>query len=210
MITNDHTSPKQTSNKPGTPDLSPASIKWTPLTGGGINFRTHTLVKVNELKMEFHPSLISKLFCGAFIVFGLFLPIYHHAAEDIVASSSGPFTESLMAIGIGGALIWIGLKIWRLVAGKFTFDKDTGRFINIGIDYRVVSLDEVCAIQLMLEQVKSSEDHVGSIRQKTSFTSYELNLVLCDGKRVPVIDHSGRHKIRQDVEKLGKFLGVPV
>lgn len=180
------------------------------MAGGGINFRTHRLVKVSDLKMEFRPSLIAKLVCGGFAALGLFLPIYHHAVEDIVTSKSGPIAESLIAIGIGGVLIWIGLKIWRMVAGSRTFDKGTGRFINNGKEYHVASLDEVVAVQLIRERLKDSDDDVGSSYQKTSFTSYEINLVLQNGKRVPVIDHSARNKIREDAETLSEFLGVPV
>jgi hypothetical protein len=40
--------------------------------------------------------------------------------------------------------------------------------------------------------------------------SYELNLVLKDGRRINVVDHGGADKIRTDAATLADFLGVPV
>jgi hypothetical protein len=40
--------------------------------------------------------------------------------------------------------------------------------------------------------------------------SNELNLVLRSGNRVHAIDHSNRRKLREDIETLAGFLGVPV
>jgi Fe2+ transport system protein B len=39
---------------------------------------------------------------------------------------------------------------------------------------------------------------------------YELNLVLKDGKRLNVMDHSRRAHIRSDAQRLGQFLKVPI
>jgi hypothetical protein len=190
-------------------DLMPQSIEWTPLKGGGTNFKTHTLRQVGDLKMEFRTSLWTKLFCGMFVGLGLYVPIYHHAVQDIIESSVGPLGESLIALGLGAILIFGGYKLWRIISGKRTFDKSTGRFINNGREYQIASLDEVVAIQLLTERIKSSERSVGS-SSKTSFTSFELNLVLHNGKRIPVIDHSALKKLREDAETLSDFLGVPV
>ena len=189
---------------------TPGSVSWTPLKGGGTNFRTHTLERISDKKMEFRPSISTKLLCASFIGMGLFIPIYHHAVEDIIASSMGPFAKSLIAIGIGLILIWAGFKFWHILGGLCTFDKSKGRFTNNGRDYNVASLDEVYAIQILREKLKDSDNDLGSSMQKTAFISYELNLVMRDGKRLPVVDHSAREKIREDSETLSEFLGVPV
>ena len=49
-------------NSSWTDDPVAKSTKWTPLKGGGINFCTHTLQQVNELKLAFKPSFVTKLF----------------------------------------------------------------------------------------------------------------------------------------------------
>ena len=188
---------------------TPGSIDWTPLKGGGTNFKTHTLKQVSDQKMEFRPSLITKLFCGMFVVVGLYVPIYHHAVQDMIESSLGPSGESVIAVGAGGLLIWGGFKFWGILGGASVFDTSKGRFINNGREYHVASLDEVVAIQLLTERIKSSDRSVSS-SSKTSFTSLELNLVKRSGKRIPVIDHSNLNTLRDDAESLSDFLGVPL
>jgi len=50
-----------------------------------------------------------------------------------------------------------------------------------------------------------------TVRSKNgSFTSWELNLVLRDGKRLAVIDHGDGATVRADAERLGREIGVPV
>lgn len=183
--------------------------EWTPLKGGGTNFRTHNLIKVSDRKMEFSPSTGTRLFSGFLMGFGLSIPVYHHQVQGVVDASYGPFLGAAIAWGFGGLFFWVGLRFWMRLKGKCVFDKSTGRFLNDGQDYRVVSLDELHAIQLIRERMTSSDSSVGS-SSRSSFTSYELNLVLHDGRRAPVMDHSDRRQIRDDAEKLGEFLGVPV
>ncbi|WP_340105482.1 hypothetical protein [Rhodohalobacter sp. 8-1] len=190
--------------------LTPETIKWTPMKKGGFNFRTHTLVRVSDLKMEFRPSITAKLVCGAFASLGFFIPVYHHAVEDIIDSQLGSLTESLLAVGLGCILIFGGFKFWSMIKGNRVFDKSSGRFINNGRDYRSVSLDEIVALQHLHENVKRSDSSLRSSHKRTSFVSNELNLVLRSSNRVHAIDHSNRRKLRDDIESLAEFLGVPV
>lgn len=59
----------------------------------------------------------------------------------------------------------------------------------------------IYAIQIIREYVKSD---------KSSYYSYELNLVLDDGRRLNVIDHGKKNEILEDARELGEFLDVPV
>jgi hypothetical protein len=45
---------------------------------------------------------------------------------------------------------------------------------------------------------------------KNSYDSYELNLVLRDGRRLNVIDHGTLHAIREDARILADYLGVSI
>ncbi|MDP6491172.1 MAG: hypothetical protein QGG69_05335 [Kiritimatiellia bacterium] len=45
---------------------------------------------------------------------------------------------------------------------------------------------------------------------KSSYYSYELNLVLQDGSRINVVDHGNKTKLREDAATLSEFLGRPV
>ena len=46
--------------------------------------------------------------------------------------------------------------------------------------------------------------------QYASYYSYELNLVLKDGRRINVVDHANQGKLREDARTLSRFLGAPV
>ena len=201
--------PNNNEESPRANDPVAQAVKWTPLKGGGFNFRTHQLTRTNDRKMEFKPSWTSRILTVLIIGFGLYLPVYHTFVQDMIDSSLGPVGESIMAWGVGVLMVFLGIKFWLRMNRGYTFDKSTGRFINHGKEYESVPLDEIHAIQLILERIKDINRSVGS-SSRTSFTSFELNLVLKDGKRVHIIDHSNRHKIREDAEKLGEFLGVPV
>ncbi|RWX50781.1 hypothetical protein VU01_12641, partial [Candidatus Electrothrix marina] len=45
---------------------------------------------------------------------------------------------------------------------------------------------------------------------KSSYCSYEINLVLQDGSRINVVDHGKKNRIREDAHALAEFLGKPL
>ncbi len=45
---------------------------------------------------------------------------------------------------------------------------------------------------------------------KSSYYSYELNLVLDDGSRINVVDHGNLDRLRGDAQTLSRFLDKPV
>ncbi len=62
-------------------------------------------------------------------------------------------------------------------------------------------LDDVHSVQIISEYCRSD---------KSSYYSYELNLVLNDGGRINVIDHGCIRTMREDFAALAKFLNKPV
>ena len=62
-------------------------------------------------------------------------------------------------------------------------------------------LEEIYAIQLLKEYCRGD---------KSSYYSYELNLVLEDASRINVVDHGKLNLIRSDAEKLAAFLDIPL
>ena len=64
-----------------------------------------------------------------------------------------------------------------------------------------VRMDEIHTLQLVSEYCSGS---------KSSFYSYELNLVLQDGSRVNVVDHGNLAKLKRDASELAAFLGKPL
>ena len=45
---------------------------------------------------------------------------------------------------------------------------------------------------------------------KSSFYSYELNLVLANGRRINVVDHGNIESLQKDARTLAAFLDIPV
>lgn len=66
---------------------------------------------------------------------------------------------------------------------------------------RVVAISDVHAIQLIRERCSGDD---------SSYWSYELNMVLQDGRRVNVVDHGNLKRIKADARNLAAFLGVPL
>ena len=63
-----------------------------------------------------------------------------------------------------------------------------------------VHLQDIHAIQLISEFVSG----------KSSYYSYELNIVKKDGSRLNVIDHGSKAKLKQDDHALSMFLNKPI
>ena len=62
-------------------------------------------------------------------------------------------------------------------------------------------LSSIHALQLLSEFVSGS---------KSSYHSYELNLVLNDGSRINVVDHGNLDRLRSDANTLSRFLDKPI
>ena len=65
----------------------------------------------------------------------------------------------------------------------------------------MVQLYQVHALQIIREYVRGN---------KSSYYSYELNLILKDGSRKNVVDHGSIKQLQKDAQTLGQFLGIPV
>jgi len=71
---------------------------------------------------------------------------------------------------------------------------------------KIALLDEVHAIQLLYELVKTRSQTTGTKYVDT----YEMNIVIGDGSRVSVVRHGDKESLLKDAEKLSIFLGKPI
>ncbi|MFO7799725.1 hypothetical protein [Rhodohalobacter sp.] len=185
-------------------------IEWTPQKRGGSNFHTHKMVSVDFNRLEFRPTLGAKLFSGVFMAAGIGFPILF-----LTAGSESPEMQSIWGVlGIilfGAIFVGAGGWVYFSMAKPRVFDKNANMYWkgHKKPDYIYRPEDEknaamfssIYAIQLIREYVKSDD---------SSYYSYELNLVLEDGRRLNVIDHGKKNEILEDARKLGDFLDVPV
>ena len=182
---------------------------WTPAKGGGANFGTHKLVEVDSHRMEFRASAGAKIVYLIFLVIGVAVLI-----GLTVAVSSGQFSlhaamliplfVGLIFSAVGGCLLYFGTAPIVFDTKKESFWK--GRKSPDEVPDKAslkyfTELEQIHALQLIKEYCRGD---------KRSYYSYELNLVLKDGKRINVVDHGNEGKLRDDANTLAAFLAKPV
>ncbi len=183
---------------------------WTPAKGGGTNFSTHNLAEVSHNRMEFRASIGARLFYLIFLLAGLRLLIGFSVSKLL----SGEFyfdIELIMTMfaGLvfalaGGSMLYYGTA--PVVFDKWTFFFWKGRkkpdfAFGTNTLKHSARLDKIHALQLISEYCRGN---------KSSYYSYELNLVLEDGERINVVDHGNQDKLREDAGTLSAFLEKPV
>jgi hypothetical protein len=169
-------------------DFNPeVQTSWEPLKPGGTNFKTH------RLKLESPQRLVRHATSGALAFGGLFL-----AAGLLVGTlmlGEMAWMGLIFLLGFGGG----GAYLLREFTRARTFDRSTGEYRE-GRS-RVCALSEISGVQLLDEYVSGSE---------SSYTSWEINLVLADSRRFNVTDHGDGESARADAALLARFLGVPL
>ena len=190
----------------------PVALKtqWSPAKSGGTNFRTHKLVEVDITRVEFRASMGAKIFCSVFMVSGLGFIVVFSAIQFSNETFSFDI-EMMMPILFGLLFFTVGALMLYFAAAPAVFDKASGYFwkgrkapqdvSDPRALKNVVQIGQIHALQLLAEYVRGS---------KSSYYSYELNLVLEDGKRLNVVDHGNQTKLREDAKTLSQFLGKPV
>lgn len=183
---------------------------WTPLKGGGTNFQTHKLIKVDFNRVEFRATIGAKLFGGIFLVAGLAVMIGIPAAQ-ISSGKSALTTDVLIPVVMGLVFAGVGGAMLYFFTAPIVFDRRRGYFwkgrkspdevgSRAGIK-TCVSLQDIHALQIISEYCSGS---------KSSYYSYELNLILQNAGRVNVVDHGNLAKLKEDARTLAAFLGKPL
>jgi len=185
-------------------------IEWTPAKPGGSSFRTHKLVKDGYNIIRFEPTIGARIFSGIFVITGVGVMILG-AFGIFSETGSAAVSDFLFFIPFGLIFAGAGGFIYYKYSKPIVFDKLTGNYwkgfkepdhnVVISPDKNSCRLSDIHAIQLLSEYIKSD---------KSSYYSYELNLVLNDGTRLNVIDHGNKNSIREDALILSNYLGKPV
>jgi hypothetical protein len=185
-------------------------IASNPVKAGGASFGTHKLVEVSPNRMEFKPAFGAVLFYLIFMVsgIGVFIFFLHNFLSGKCSLfTADVFIPFLVGTGftiVGGCMLYFGTV-------PIVFDKNNGYFwkgrkspdavFNIDQIKSCAQLNDINAIQIISEYCSG---------RKSSYMSYEINLVLKNGNRTNVVDHGNLKQIRTDAEKLSAFLGKPV
>ena len=186
------------------------NTKWTPLKSGGSSFLTHKLVKVHSNRIEFRSSIGAKLFYIIFILVGIGIaigftyPNFMSGDFSYELDSFWPVLMGLVFLIIGGYMFFRGtspIVFDKLKKSFWKGRKSPDKVYDKSELKHFAELDEIHALQLISEYIRGN---------KSSYYSYELNLVLESGKRINVVDHGNQNKLREDADMLSKFLDKPV
>lgn len=184
-------------------------VDKSPLKSGGASFKTNVLIEKSSSKLLYKPSIGVALFSFIFLAVGLgvfFIGIYPLFSNGFDTSTIEWF---LVLFGFifasAGGLMFYFFYMPRV------FDRQLGVYykaykINIhkikkDTSKKYIPLKSIVAIQLIGEHVKSD---------KSSYKSFELNIVLGDASRKNVVDHGNLKSIIIDAEIISEFLDVPI
>jgi len=183
-------------------------VEWTPLASGGANFKTHNLVQTSVNRMEFKAGKFMKVFAGIFMLFGLtfatLIPFVIFRQPEV------NYWIMILPVSFGSIFAVIGYFIYRTAACPRVFDKSTGFYWKgreepnqmINAEYqKYTKLNDIHALQIISEHVRGN---------KSSYTSYELNLIMKDRSRINIVDHGNINALRSDAIILSQFINVPV
>lgn len=183
---------------------------WVPAKSGGANFRTHNLVTVSPDRLEFRASIAAKLFGMLFLLAGLGVMV-GFSAVNIQSGRAAFNMETVFPVIFGAIFTCVGAAVLYFFTQPVVFDRKKGFFwkgrtapdevLRKDSIKHFAELDRIHALQLLSEYCRGN---------KSSYYSYEINLVLTDGNRINVVDHGNAQKIREQAETIAEFLKKPV
>jgi uncharacterized integral membrane protein len=186
-------------------------VQTNPIKGGGASFCTHRLVETTLDRIEFKAAPGAIIFYLIFLLMGIGAAVF---CVRNALSGKHPFLSAdiIMPGLIGTIFATIGGCMLYFGTAPIGFDKRNDYFwkgrkspdavFNIDQIKTWTKLEKIKSLQLVSEECSGSKGR--------RYRSYELNLVLDDGKRINVVDHGGLTRIRNDSEKLSAFLGKPL
>lgn len=161
--------------------------------------------------MEFRASVMAKLMALVFVVMGLALAaVFISKQPDKFAHFKFKLADVMpVAMGLLFSAIGVGMFYSALIPAVFDIGhgyfcksrQKPERMIDPSKLKRYAELKRVHALQIISEYIKT---------KKSSYYSYELNLVLDDGSRLNVVDHGNQSALQADARTLAEFLKKPL
>lgn len=180
---------------------------WQPLVSGGSNFKAKTLKQISPSELRFVASTFGKIFVGVFMT----LPLFFLGGAVFVFFQEGFDSTIIPFTLIPLVFFGVGLFLLKTMNRVVVFDKNTGDFYkgkkkrdlspNTAEDKNSFKLETIQALQIIPEYIRGN---------KSSYYSYEINIIFQDGSRYNVVDHGHQPSIEQDGITLSNFLGVPL
>lgn len=180
---------------------NPAQLtSWVPMTvGSGIGVRMQRLIEVSPGRLEFHSSWQRLAICWLIGGFGITVISILASFAISGAPDGGVFYASFAVLAAAFSLLM------RRNYTPRVFDRTSGLYWR-GFQQPAIDSKHRCrlvsirAVQILRE--------VGSGRRQIG--SYELNLVLNDGRRMHLAAYGRLKTVRDDAIPLAQFLGCKI
>jgi len=182
-------------------------VDWSPLVGGGSNFKTKSLHQEDDSRLVIKSSTGGKFFSLLFIVMGIGIPgiigLMDYKDNGFEWSLLIPFLVGLIFAGVGILMLFFPRSRYidkRL--GWFWAGKKAPAGERALRQAKIASpLKELVALQIISERISSKNG---------SYTSWELNLVDNDATRYSVMDHGDNQSLLNDAQIISEFLSIPI
>ena len=184
----------------------PPGLAFSPLKNGGATFTTCRLKETEEGNLLFAPTFQMKVISLIFLFFPLpfLFPLFLPMALPFIGKI---FLAVFCLISFGVALFFLR-NLFLLP--RFDFERKAyyksitspryGESGETKKDY--IPFSRISGLQIVAEMCRGSKG--------STFFSYELNLVLTDGKRMNVVDHGSLEDLKKDARLLAGRLEKPL
>ncbi|MCF6198912.1 MAG: hypothetical protein L3J67_05855 [Hyphomicrobiaceae bacterium] len=171
-------------------DERAAKTKWTAIETSAANFDTHKLRKTRAGTLVFKPTLANTSIGAFFLVLSLFA----YSLAYLFTYNKG-WWQLLVLF----PLLFVGTGLYAMFESMtpLRLDQKRGFFILGWKKEDGVWIDEIKAVQLLPYRT-------------TQYTNFQINLVLADHSRKPVVTYFRRDKALRDADLLAAHLGVPL
>ena len=183
--------------------------EWTSLAGIGASFCTHKRVSAGSKRIEFRVSIGTRLPFLTLLLVGLAATTAFISKWGSKGTESFATDRSLIIFGL--LFTSVGSVMYYLLTAPIVFDKPVGffwrgrkspeRVSDISTIKHLAQLDAIHALQLVSSRWSD---------ERGAWRVYEVNLVLGNGNRLPVVGHGDVDQIRNDAGIILEFLDLPI
>lgn len=189
---------------------------FIPLKRGWTNIKSHDLIIDNNWNYLFQvkwffPILFLIMFSIPLIATSIIIASDFITKKTLSWDMIWDFFGQIIFSFIFLAPAWI---LFYFLYRSYIFDFQNGYFYDTRLakklfellhqekyKNKIIPISEIYAIQIISERVHG---------KNTTYTSYELNMILKDSRRVNVIDHGNIEEIRKNADELANKLWVKV
>ncbi|MEE4252109.1 MAG: hypothetical protein V2I38_16090 [Alcanivoracaceae bacterium] len=184
-----------------------STADWSPLQRGGSSFASYRR-QVSANRFGWRPTLMVWALGGLFAAPALLVLVALLAQGEVRPSEPASWILPVLAL----LFIGFGIQVVRRHKVPLVFDRLQGWFwrgtprsnstADIAVLADAVKLADIHAVQLIGGQMGHGTH--------ASWRTFELNLVLRDGRRLPLITHGSLRVLRDDASQLAEWLSRPL